>query len=183
MADSLVGASAVQIASNYEKYKEMFAKEASDSLTQADFLTLMVEQLKNQDFSNPTDNTEFIAQMAQFSALQAQTQSSFYASANYASSLIGKIVTVGSASTSGTVAEDKGVVDSVLMNGTEVTVVINGQQYKLDKVLTVENAYAVTSGIPDTGETDETEQTDESAENGENAEDDATVPSDEQSSD
>jgi flagellar basal-body rod modification protein FlgD len=35
-----------------------------------DFLTLMVEQLKNQDPMNPADATEFTAQLAQFSSLE-----------------------------------------------------------------------------------------------------------------
>ena len=35
-----------------------------------DFLKLMVAQLQNQDMMNPTSDTEFIAQLAQFSSLQ-----------------------------------------------------------------------------------------------------------------
>ncbi|MCD6526689.1 MAG: flagellar hook assembly protein FlgD [Desulfuromonas sp.] len=40
------------------------------SLGKEDFLTLMVEQLKNQDPMNPADATEFTAQLAQFSSLE-----------------------------------------------------------------------------------------------------------------
>lgn len=36
-------------------------------LAQEDFLTLMIAQLENQDPSNPVDNAEFLAQIAQFS--------------------------------------------------------------------------------------------------------------------
>jgi flagellar basal-body rod modification protein FlgD len=36
-------------------------------LDQADFLALMTAQLKNQDPTKPVDNTEYVAQMAQFS--------------------------------------------------------------------------------------------------------------------
>ncbi|MBY0249272.1 MAG: flagellar hook assembly protein FlgD [Nitrospiraceae bacterium] len=39
-------------------------------LGQGDFLTLLVTQLKNQDPLNPTNNTEFVAQLAQFSQLE-----------------------------------------------------------------------------------------------------------------
>jgi len=42
-------------------------------LGQDDFLTLLVAQLEHQDPLEPQDNTEFIAQLAQFSALEAQT--------------------------------------------------------------------------------------------------------------
>ena len=36
-------------------------------LDQTDFLALMTAQLKNQDPTKPVDNTEYVAQMAQFS--------------------------------------------------------------------------------------------------------------------
>jgi len=36
-------------------------------LDQSDFLALMTAQLKNQDPTKPVDNTEYVAQMAQFS--------------------------------------------------------------------------------------------------------------------
>lgn len=39
-------------------------------LTQADFLRLMTEQLKNQDPLNPLSNAEFVSQMAQMSTAQ-----------------------------------------------------------------------------------------------------------------
>ncbi len=47
---------------------------ASQTLNQADFLTLMTAQLKNQDPFNPVDNTQMIAQMAQFSSVAGISQ-------------------------------------------------------------------------------------------------------------
>jgi len=38
-------------------------------LGQADFLALMVAQLKNQDPTKPVDNAEYVSQLAQFSQI------------------------------------------------------------------------------------------------------------------
>jgi len=45
---------------------------SASSLGKEDFLTLLVAQLENQDPLDPQDNTEFVSQMAQFSALEQQ---------------------------------------------------------------------------------------------------------------
>ena len=50
-------------------------KGATQSLGQADFLKLLTTQLSNQDPLAPTDNKDMLAQMAQFSALSATTES------------------------------------------------------------------------------------------------------------
>jgi flagellar basal-body rod modification protein FlgD len=44
---------------------------ASASISQADFLKLLTAQLQAQDPTNPMDNSQFVAQLAQFSQLQA----------------------------------------------------------------------------------------------------------------
>ena len=46
----------------------------STSLGQGDFLKLMTAQLQNQDPFNPVDNSQMVAQMAQFSTLAGQTE-------------------------------------------------------------------------------------------------------------
>ncbi|MGB3470224.1 MAG: flagellar hook capping FlgD N-terminal domain-containing protein [Erythrobacter sp.] len=46
------------------------------SLGQADFLRLLTTQLANQDPLEPTDNEEMLSQLAQFSSLEAATDSS-----------------------------------------------------------------------------------------------------------
>lgn len=50
-------------------------KAPKKTLGQSDFLALMSAQLKNQDPTKPVDNTEYVAQMAQFSTLSGITQS------------------------------------------------------------------------------------------------------------
>lgn len=48
----------------------------SPSMGQADFLKLMTAQMKNQDPFDPVDNTQMVAQMAQFSSLAGITEMS-----------------------------------------------------------------------------------------------------------
>ncbi len=49
-------------------------KAASSVLGNDDFMRLMVEQLKQQDPTDPVDNKDMLAQMAQFSALAGSNE-------------------------------------------------------------------------------------------------------------
>jgi flagellar basal-body rod modification protein FlgD len=52
------------------------APSAAANLASQDvFLQLLVAQLKNQDPSQPTDGTQFVTELAQFSTLQENTKS------------------------------------------------------------------------------------------------------------
>ena len=76
----------------------------SNELGQTAFLELMITQLNNQDPLSPQDNTEFVAQLAQFSSVEGLERlntnfdnfsSSFMSNqALQASSLVGRSVTV-----------------------------------------------------------------------------------------
>jgi flagellar basal-body rod modification protein FlgD len=85
-----------------------------------DFLSLLTTELKNQDPLNPVDSTQSIAQLAQFSALQATTSMSNNFSAfqsnfavSQASGLLGDSVTVASTDTSGNASTVSGIVKAV----------------------------------------------------------------------
>ncbi len=59
-----------QAATTQASSQENAPKATAATLGQEDFLTLLVAQLQNQDPLNPSDPTEFTAQLAQFSELE-----------------------------------------------------------------------------------------------------------------
>lgn len=67
---------------------------ATSSLGQDAFLKLLVTQLQNQDPTKPMENSEFIAQLAQFSSLEKLTTI-----ADSTSSLLGVFEALGTAAT------------------------------------------------------------------------------------
>ena len=108
---------------------------ASSELGKDDFLKLLIAQLANQDPTSPMENTEFIAQMAQFSSLEQMTNMSTSFSkmagiiaSSEASSMVGKTVEVdvnGEAIT--------GTVDAAT-RGEHAQVLVNGIYYDLDRL-------------------------------------------------
>ena len=108
------------------------------TLGQDDFLKLLVTKMSSQDPMNPQGDAEFIAQMAQFSALeQAKSMTADIALLKAqqevltANGLIGRTVTI----TEGDDQVAQGMVTSVAVNESgSPEVVINGENYSLDSV-------------------------------------------------
>jgi flagellar basal-body rod modification protein FlgD len=108
----------------------------TQTLGQAEFLKLLVTQLTQQNPLQPIQDTEFIAQMAQFSALEQTKQmeqevARLRASQDVvqANSLIGRFVQLDDG-TSGQVA-------AVDLSGESPEIVVNGAAYALGSVLFV----------------------------------------------
>jgi len=74
---SLVGSAASSAASGTDTSSQSTKSQAAKSgntVTQADFMQLLIAQLQNQDPLNPLDSANFSAQLAQFSSLQQLTE-------------------------------------------------------------------------------------------------------------
>jgi flagellar basal-body rod modification protein FlgD len=107
------------------------------TLTQNDFLQLLVAQMQNQDPLNPQSDTQMAAQMAQFTALTQSTAMSASLSSLQANSLIGSTVLLQVGSQSTTSGVVSGVeLGSASSDGTP-QIVVNGTAYDLSQVLAV----------------------------------------------
>ena len=106
------------------------------TLGQDDFLKLLVAQMSQQDPMNPMKDSEFIAQMAQFSALeQAKTMQQDMSSLR-ASTLLGETVDVADeAEKSGF---RTGVVTAVKMEKGIPQLIVNGNKYLLSDVRSIQ---------------------------------------------
>lgn len=114
-------------------------------LGKTDFLNLLATQLQHQDPMNPVDNTEFIAQLAQFTALETaeNTREDMQhmvkqETNNYGVALIGKTVSgMDSQGTEATVFS--GEVSGVDISTDKVKIYINDKSYLLTDVLQVKS--------------------------------------------
>ncbi len=103
-----------------------------------DFLNLLVTQLRYQDPLNPTDDKEFIGQMAQFSSLEQMQNLNTSFTATKAYSLIGKSVIANvTDETTKEVTEISGDVSSVNYSGGKYYVVVDGTEVSVDDVVKV----------------------------------------------
>lgn len=100
-----------------------------------EFLKLLVTQMKYQDPLNPTDNKEFLAQMAQFSSLEQMKNLNTSFTSMKAFSLMGKTIIA-------TIKDDKtgiettvnGSVDKVTMNAGKAYVEVGGKDVDIDNI-------------------------------------------------
>ncbi len=122
------------------------AASAGSAMGETDFLSLLTTELKNQDPLNPVDDTQSVAQLAQFSALQATTslstqftnfESNFAVS--QASGLLGQTVTVSSTDATGNASTQSGTVKAIqVVNGAPQFTMVDASG----------NAIAGTNGTP-----------------------------------
>lgn len=123
---------------SYNKTLVVNGRTTSNELGKDDFLKLLIAQLSNQDPTSPMENTEFIAQMAQFSSLEqisnmnnefSKLTATFNSS--QAVSMIGKTVDLenGDVIVTGNV--------EAATRGTNPQVMVNGMFYDMEKITAI----------------------------------------------
>tara|TARA_B100000959_G_scaffold285762_1_gene361606 strand:+ start:727 stop:1164 length:438 start_codon:yes stop_codon:yes gene_type:complete len=118
------------------------------TMGQTEFINLLVTQMRNQDPLKPVSDTEFIAQMAQFTSLEQTKEMSTDVQKlrqSYAltqgTGLLGKEVKVVTGENENQVFT-KGIVTDLEVNKDgDVSLIVNNQAHALDSVI------AVNSGI------------------------------------
>ncbi len=132
------------------------ATSTGDSVSENQFLNLLVTQLQNQDPTQPMDDSQFVSELAQFSSLQETTNlnttmSGFTSTSSLqtAASMIGASVTTSATDSSGNAIG--GEVTSAATSNGVVNVVIGSNSVPLSDVTGV--TYPSASGTSTTSST------------------------------
>lgn len=127
-----------QMKANHEKYANKYKDSTKELVNSETFLNLMIAEMTNQDPLEPTSNTEFVTQLAQFTQLTYAQDSSKFAMANYAATLVGKVAT-GSKMDGAELVAKTGVVESVTQSGDTYMVRIDGVDFDIRKITAVKD--------------------------------------------
>ena len=136
--------SVADIQSNFSTPPVPLERVPSKTMGQTEFLNLLVVQMRNQDPLKPVSDTEFIAQMAQFTTLEQTKEMSSDVQQlrqSYAltqgTSLLGKTVKVATGENEDKVFT-KGIVTDLEVNKDgDVSLILNDKAYALDSVIAV----------------------------------------------
>ena len=105
---------------------------SSNGMDKDAFLQLLVAQMKYQDPLEPTSNTEFISQYAQFSQVEQLQNVASSMDLQRASQLVGQEVRVKTTSSSGDTNYVEGKVDYVSYENGKAYLSIGGNSYAMD---------------------------------------------------
>lgn len=133
---ALYGVNEVGSTSTYRN-SNVPTSSANSVLSLSDFYTLLAAQLKYQDADNPMDTSEMMASMVQTQMIEAITQMTSMNTTSYATSMVGKEVTIAMVDKDGMYAgEKKGVVTGVVL-GDNPIIFVDGAAYSLSQIVAV----------------------------------------------
>lgn len=114
------------------------SRNVSNDLGKDDFLKLLITQLQNQDPLEPMEDTDFIAQIAQFSSLEQMKNLNKSFSYNMGFSLMGKYISAAvTDEKTGEIRYVNGEVSEVASISGEVYLVVNGIEVPIDNITSV----------------------------------------------
>lgn len=100
--------------------KNSTSRKNNTELDMQDFLQLMIVQLQSQTLDNAMDTSEMMNQMVQMQMISAITNMTETNVMTYASSLVGKVVTIGIVQNNGLEEREVYVTGTGVMNGQQV---------------------------------------------------------------
>ena len=145
--------------------------QGTSEISKDDFLTIMVDSMKNSTMENGMSSADFASNMSQYASMSGmedltqsvqtlitnQEQSALIANINSASALIGKTIVADG---------NTGVVESVSVSDGTVKLMVGGKGYSVSQVTSVlasgtdakaaQTAYAPAAEIPSSGAGDDT---------------------------
>jgi len=129
---------------------------SNTSLSMDDFFTLLSAQMQNQTMFNPMQDTEFIGQMAQFSALQQMQQLGASFASSMAASFIGKYATLAKEDELGQTVSGAGIVEQVNFTGDSPLLLVDGTWFTLSGLIDVRSQAPAAEAAMTTETTPET---------------------------
>ena len=118
------------------------SKSKTDS-TKEMFLQLLVTEMQYQDPLQPTDNSEYVKEMATFSQVEALNSVSDKMNELQASALVGNYVTV----TDGDGNTANGFVEYVTTDSDDILISIDGKTYSVDNITSVQDSSYYEAGV------------------------------------
>lgn len=115
-------------ASNYTSSSKTKESSSSD-LDKEAFLQLLVTQMQYQDPLNPGDSTEYMSQLAQYSALEATMNISDAVEKGNALNLVGEYVLMNTTDSAGNSTMVSGLVEYATVKDGEILLSINDTYY------------------------------------------------------
>lgn len=135
------------------KAEKAQSSEAGGSLDKDAFLQLLVAQMKYQDPLEPTDNTEYVSQLATFSELEEMQNMVKSSDMQRASSIVGQYVSIAEKDSTGNTKYTEGYVDSVVYQGSKTYLKINDVLYNFDDLDAVyDNDYILAMKLAEAAE-------------------------------
>lgn len=154
------GIDTTQVASAADK-----TKSNKNSLDKDAFLKLLVTQMQYQDPLEPTSNTEYMSQMAQFSSVEQMENLNTLFTNGQAMNLTGQYVILNVPDAAGNISQVSGLVDYVTLKDGETYFHIGEEYYKssyLDSVVSIDYLeYLANQKNNAEGKTDATDKTDD----------------------